>query len=72
MQFEMAPGVAENEPAGQKTHDDVEVEKYEPAAQGAKAVNTINPLPPFPVLNALPGNPPTPTPDTYPFTVIML
>ena len=54
-------------PAGQKTHDDDEVEKYKPAAQGAKAVMMINPLPPFPALD-----PPTPTPATYPFVVFML
>ena len=52
MHAETAPGKEENVPAAHKTHDDVAVEKYEPAAQGAKAVNTINPLPPFPALDA--------------------
>ena len=70
-----APDKGEYVPAGHKWHNDVEVEKYEPAAQGAKAVMTIKPLPPIPLpkLELLfPGRPPTPTPATYPFAVIML
>ena len=69
---DIAPIVEEYLPAAHKRQEELEVEKYEPAAQGAKAVMIINPLPPFPLLDAWPGNPPTPTPDTYPFIVFIL
>ena len=66
------PTDAENVPEGQGTHVTLDVLKYEPATHEAKAVITTRPLPPFPALDAWPGNPPTPTPETYPFAVTML
>ena len=72
---DIAPTVEEYLPAAHKRQEELEVEKYDPAAQGAKAVMIINPLPPFPLLELellVPGRPPTPTPATYPFAVIML
>ena len=61
---EIDPVELEYLPATHNTHNALDVLKYEPDAQGANAVISTSPLPPFPALDAWPGNPPKPTPET--------